>query len=153
MSVFVKTRWALAVHAAGLLLAARAPRAEGTAPRAVPPDQRGTISAERFGTHDANNIRTRFWNFGMVGDYPPDPANVDLSIFHSMETPKGSGMNYSDGVTPFHFAFALFRLAVIFEGIAARAQSGNAVSDNAAEVGQLGRVFAARAVEVLEGSL
>ena len=59
----------------------------------------------------------------------------------------------SDGVTPFHFAFALFRLAVIFEGIAARAQSGNAVSENAAEVGQLSRVFAARAVEVLEGSL
>ncbi len=59
----------------------------------------------------------------------------------------------SDGVTPFHFAFALFRLAVIFEGIAARALSGNAVADNAAEVGQLSRVFAARAVEVLEGIL
>ena len=58
-----------------------------------------------------------------------------------------------DGVTPFHMAFALFRLAVIFEGIAARAASGNAVADNAAEVGQLSRVFATRAVEVLEGIL
>ena len=56
----------------------------------------------------------------------------------------------TDGVTSFHFAFALFRLAVIFEGIAARALSGNAVSANAAEVGQLGPVFARRAVEVID---
>ena len=56
----------------------------------------------------------------------------------------------ADGVTSFHFAFALFRLAVIFEGIAARALSGNAVSANAAEVGQLGPVFARRAVEVID---
>ncbi len=56
----------------------------------------------------------------------------------------------TDGVTGFHFAFALFRLAVIFEGIAARALSGNAASANAAEVGQLGPVFARRAVEVID---
>ena len=56
----------------------------------------------------------------------------------------------SDGVTSFHFAFALFRLAVIFEGIAARALSGNATSSNAAEVGELGPVFARRAVELIE---
>ena len=56
-----------------------------------------------------------------------------------------------DGVTGFHFAFALFRLAVIFEGIAARAADGSAVADNAAEVGQLGRAFAARAVEFVDG--
>jgi hypothetical protein len=37
----------------------------------------------------------------MVGDYPPDPGNVDLSVFHSAEVPKGSGMNYTDGITPF----------------------------------------------------
>ncbi len=70
----------------------------------VPPEQRGRIDAERFGTHDAANIRTRFWNFGMGGDYPPDPATVDLSVFHSAEVPKGSGMNYSDGITPFVLA-------------------------------------------------
>jgi aminoglycoside phosphotransferase (APT) family kinase protein len=55
----------------------------------------------------------------------------------------------SDGVTGFHYAFALFRLAVIFEGIAARALSGNASSANAAEVGELGPVFARRAVEFI----
>jgi hypothetical protein len=70
----------------------------------VPPSQRGRIDAERSGTHDASNIRTIFYNFGMVGDYPPDPGNVDLSVFHSAEVPKGSGLNYSDGVTPFVLA-------------------------------------------------
>lgn len=52
--------------------------------------------------------------------------------------------------TPFHFAFALFRLAVIFEGIAARAKSGVAVAENAAEVGNLSVAFARRAIETLE---
>ncbi len=70
----------------------------------VPQDQRGREDAERAGQHDANNMRTIFWNYGMVGDYPRDPGNVDLSVFHSVEVPKGSGMNYSDGVTPFVLA-------------------------------------------------
>ncbi|MBE2279537.1 MAG: hypothetical protein IAE91_04030 [Ignavibacteriaceae bacterium] len=67
----------------------------------VPPELRGRIDAERSGLHDANRIRTIFYNYGMVGDYPEDPINVDLSIFHSVEVPKGSGENYSDGTTPF----------------------------------------------------
>lgn len=70
----------------------------------VPPDKRGDSQYERSGFHDANNIRTVFWNYGMVGDYPPDPINVDLSVFHSVEIPKGSGLNYSDGTTPFVLA-------------------------------------------------
>ncbi len=70
----------------------------------VPDSLRGTADAERQGTHDANNIRTIFYNFGMVGDYPPDPINVDLSVFHSIEIPKGSGQNYSDGYTPYVLA-------------------------------------------------
>ncbi len=71
----------------------------------VPKDKRGDFSYEREGTHDANNIRTFFKSYGMVGGfYDQDPANVDLSVFHSVEIPKGSGMNYSDGVTPFVLA-------------------------------------------------
>jgi hypothetical protein len=70
----------------------------------VPRNQRGRADAERLGHHDGNNIRTRFWNYGMVGDYPPDPLNVDLTTFHSIEVPKGSGMNHTDGVTPFVLA-------------------------------------------------
>lgn len=50
---------------------------------------------------------------------------------------------------PFHFAFSLFRLAVIFEGIAGRARQGNASSDNAAQVGALSSCFAQRAREAL----
>lgn len=53
-------------------------------------------------------------------------------------------------VEPFHFAFALFRLAVIFEGIAARAKSGTATSEDAGRVGELSEVFARRAIETLE---
>jgi hypothetical protein len=70
----------------------------------VPKEQRSNIDFERKGFHDAANIRTEFWNFGMVGNYPADPINVDLSVFHSAEVPKGSGMNYSDGITPFVLA-------------------------------------------------
>ena len=65
----------------------------------VPPDKRGRLDAEREGFHDANNIRTVFLNYGMVGDFRP--AGVDVSVFHSAEIPKGSGVNYTDGVTPF----------------------------------------------------
>jgi len=46
---------------------------------------------------------------------------------------------------PFHMAFALFRFAVIFEGIAARAKAGNAAGGNAAEVAHLALNFARRA--------
>lgn len=56
-----------------------------------------------------------------------------------------------DGVTAFHFAFALFRMAVIFQGIAARAASGNAAAENAAEVGTLALAFTRRAVEFIDG--
>ena len=59
----------------------------------VPKHLRGRNDAERSGMHDAGNIRTVFYNYGMVGSYPDDPINVDLSIFHSAEVPKGSGMN------------------------------------------------------------
>ncbi len=70
----------------------------------VPPELRGQLDAERQGFHDAANIRTEFWNFGMVGNYPADPIHADLSVFHSVEVPKGSGLNYSDGITPFVLA-------------------------------------------------
>jgi aminoglycoside phosphotransferase (APT) family kinase protein len=55
-------------------------------------------------------------------------------------------------VEPFHYAFALFRLAVIFEGIAARAHAGQASSANAAEVGELSVDFARRAIEAIDAT-
>lgn len=53
-------------------------------------------------------------------------------------------------LTSFDIAFALFRNAVIFQGIAARAAGGNASSDNAAEVGALASVFARRGLAIAE---
>lgn len=50
----------------------------------------------------------------------------------------------------FHYAFSLFRLSLIFEGIAARARTGSAASEDAQDVGTLGPVFAERAVELIE---
>ena len=53
-------------------------------------------------------------------------------------------------VLPFHFAFVMFRFAVIFAGIAARAAAGNAAADNAAEVGsRLTLALARRAIEAI----
>lgn len=61
--------------------------------------------------------------------------------FASRRTPEEQRLE------PFHTAFALFRFAVIFEGIAARARTGSAAADNAGEVGELSAVFARRALE------
>jgi aminoglycoside phosphotransferase (APT) family kinase protein len=51
----------------------------------------------------------------------------------------------SDGITPFHLAFAMFRFAVIFEGIAQRARIGTAAAANAEQVGRLSVDCARRA--------
>jgi aminoglycoside phosphotransferase (APT) family kinase protein len=54
-------------------------------------------------------------------------------------------------LAPFHLAFALFRFAVIFEGIAQRARDGSAAASNAADVGKrLAVSFARRAVGAIE---
>ena len=50
-------------------------------------------------------------------------------------------------LTSFHTAFALFRFAVIFVGIADRARKGNANSKEASQLGPLAEKFATRALE------
>lgn len=50
----------------------------------------------------------------------------------------------TEGLTPFHLAFACFRFAVIFEGIAKRAQIGTAASADAEQVGRLSVDYAQR---------
>jgi len=57
----------------------------------------------------------------------------------------------SDGVTVFHLAFAMFRFAVIFEGIAQRARTGTAASEDAAEVGRLSVAYARHACRLIDG--
>jgi aminoglycoside phosphotransferase (APT) family kinase protein len=51
---------------------------------------------------------------------------------------------------PFHWALALMRWAVIFEGITARAVRGNAVSADAAEIGALSVALARRGLEAID---
>lgn len=58
---------------------------------------------------------------------------------------------HGQALTDFHKAFALFRWAVIFEGIAARAKAGNANSANAAGTGRLAAAFARRAAALTRG--
>jgi aminoglycoside phosphotransferase (APT) family kinase protein len=59
--------------------------------------------------------------------------------------------HHDQRMSAFHLAFALFRFAVIFEGIAARAIAGNAAGENAAEMGKLSAYFARLALEVVDG--
>jgi aminoglycoside phosphotransferase (APT) family kinase protein len=54
-----------------------------------------------------------------------------------------------DGITPFHLAFAMFRFAVIFEGIAQRARIGTAASADAARVGELSLAYARHACAII----
>ncbi|MFG1477115.1 phosphotransferase family protein [Xanthobacter sp. V4C-4] len=60
----------------------------------------------------------------------------------------GAVARHGQALTDFHMAFALFRWAVIFEGIAARAKAGNASAAGAAETGRLAAAFARRAADL-----
>lgn len=82
------------------LAALPAARAQTPLPT-TPAEYRGQINAERQGLHDANRVRTQFYNYGMVGDYVGD---ADLSVTYSVEVPRGIGLNYSDGITPYVLA-------------------------------------------------
>jgi hypothetical protein len=69
----------------------------------VPATLRGNANFERSGLHDANLIRTLFYSYGMVGDFKTSDV-LDITVDHFVEVPKGSGENYSDGITPFVLA-------------------------------------------------
>lgn len=55
-------------------------------------------------------------------------------------------------LTPFHQAFALFRFAAIFVGVADRARSGNAASAEAADLAPLAARFAQRGLDVIRNA-
>lgn len=57
--------------------------------------------------------------------------------------------DHKTALEPFHMAFALFRWAAIFEGIAYRAATGNAASADAAAVGRLSAVFSRQAAALI----
>jgi aminoglycoside phosphotransferase (APT) family kinase protein len=54
-------------------------------------------------------------------------------------------------ITPFHLAFSLFRIAVIIEGVVARAKAGNASNDKAMQSAPMGLLLAERGWEIARG--
>lgn len=71
---------------------------------------------------------------------PTEQEFIAHYMAHAIPTP---------GIQPFHIAFALFRFAVIFVGIADRARAGSAAGSNAAEIAPLAGRFAIRALEAV----
>lgn len=57
----------------------------------------------------------------------------------------------TEGIGTFHLAFAMFRFAVIFEGIAQRARIGTAAAADAEQVGRLSVDYARRAWALIQG--
>ena len=85
---------------------------------------------------------------GLRGENPADYGVPDVDQFTQ------SYFRASDQqgpLTTFWLALALFRNAVIFEGIAARARQGNASSANAAEVGAFAPLLARLGAELTTG--
>ena len=70
----------------------------------------------------------------------------EFAAFHDYY--RAAGGNPQE-MTPFHHAFGLFRMGAIFAGVGERARRGQAAASNAAEVGALAPVLAARATEII----
>lgn len=97
-------------------------------------------------------------HIGMAWHTGPDEyggiAGLDLAALgipdHAAFTAAyASASRHPVVLEPFHMAFALFRWAAIFEGIALRAARGTAAAENAAYVGRLSAVFARQAVALI----
>lgn len=79
-----------------------------------------------------------------------DRAALGLPEQTEFESWYGEKARHGLRLQPFHMAFALFRFAIVFEGIAARAKAGNANDANAANYASLTGKFAARAVKLIQ---
>jgi aminoglycoside phosphotransferase (APT) family kinase protein len=79
-----------------------------------------------------------------------DLETLGLPTLEDFEADYAAAARHGSRLTSFHLAFALFRWSVIFEGIAARAKSGNASADNATEIGRLAATFAQRAADLVQ---
>jgi aminoglycoside phosphotransferase (APT) family kinase protein len=70
------------------------------------------------------------------------PPQEELVAFYKERTGR------SGDITPFHIAFCLFRLAVILEGVLARARAGNASNSSAISMGPIAILLADRAWDI-----
>ena len=75
----------------------------------------------------------------------PSEAEYLAQYYASRQTPTRT-------LEPFHVAFSMFRFAVIFEGIAARARAGTAASADAGTVGDLSEAFARHGLKAMRTS-
>lgn len=97
-------------------------------------------------------------HWSMFYDLPPDRmggvAGLDLKALGVpdraafLDTYRKAGGTSAE-LTPFHRAFAHFRMSVILEGITARAEAGQATNDDARAVGALAPHFARLAAMLL----
>lgn len=97
--------------------------------------------------HIAMGWQTRPEEYG--GMRGLDLAALGIPDLEAFVAVYGAAARHGARLTPFHMAFALFRWAAIFEGIAHRAKTGNANAENAAEIGQLSAVFARQAAALI----
>lgn len=79
---------------------------------------------------------------GVTLGLPTERQFIEHYYRHAIPTPP---------LKRFHVAFALFRFAVIWVGIADRVRAGNAAGHDAAEAGPLAEKFARRGLEVATG--
>ena len=90
------------------------------------------------GPEEYRGLKGTGWRAGGI------PERDDfVAEYHAHARPTGP-------LLPFHVAFALFRFAVIFVGIADRARAGSAAGADAATLGPLAERFAKRAIGVIE---
>jgi len=78
-----------------------------------------------------------------------DLETLGIPDLEHYKTDYAAAARHNAQLTSFHMAFALFRWAAIFEGIAARAKAGNANSESAVATGRLSAGFARRAAELI----
>lgn len=86
---------------------------------------------------------------GLLGE---DLEALRLPTFQTFLATYEAAAKRQVGFVPFHMVFALFRFAVIFEGVAARSKAGNAAGHNAADVAHLAVNFAKRAAALARSS-
>lgn len=79
-----------------------------------------------------------------------DPAALGIPAEAEYLAHYASLAPHAGRVEPFHFAFSLYRLGVIFAGILRRARQGTAASQNAESVGALSANFARAGLAALE---
>jgi aminoglycoside phosphotransferase (APT) family kinase protein len=72
------------------------------------------------------------------------PEDLGIPTYQDYTNAYYERSGRADRLTPFHLAFSFFRLAVIFEGILARAAQGNASDSAAADLGVHGTALAER---------